>query len=278
MKSPFVLALLFALAFAPACGGDVTEAPPGDWKLVWSDEFDADGLPDAQRWAYDTGGHGWGNNELQFYTARRPENARVEGGKLIIEARREAYEGRDYTSARLFTRGKADWTYGRVEVSARLPGGRGVWPAIWMLPTRRLYGAQYWPDNGEIDIMEYVGFDPGRVHASVHTLAYNHVAGTQRTASIRMGGVETGFHRYAVEWEPDEIRGYLDDQHYFTFKNERLTNKQAGFAQWPFDRRFYLLLNVAVGGNWGGQQGVDADIWPQRMEVDYVRVYQREGS
>ena len=144
-----------------------------------------------------------------------------------------------------------------------------------MLPVRGTYASGGWPDNGEIDIMEHVGFDPDVIHASVHTRAYNHVDRTQRSARTTVPGAQDGFHVYAVEWLADEIRAYVDDRLYFSFKNERLTNPQADWRQWPFDRDFKILLNVALGGNWGGQQGVDEGIWPQRMEVDYVRVLQR---
>jgi beta-glucanase (GH16 family) len=240
---------------------------------VWADEFDGDGLPDPSKWSYETGGHGWGNNELQFYTGSRPENARVQGGVLIVEVRREPHEGKAYTSARLNSR--QGWTYGRIEARAKLPRGRGTWPAIWMLPMRGSYGSGGWPDNGEIDIMEHVGFDPEVVHASVHTRAYNHVDRTQRTARVTVPGAQDEFHVYAVEWTAAEIRAFVDDRMYFTFRNERPDNPQADWRQWPFDRDFRILLNVAVGGNWGGQKGVDEAIWPQRMEIDYVRVFQR---
>ena len=245
-----------------------------EWKLVWSDEFEYAGLPDSSRWSYDVGGHGWGNGEEQFYTQGRLQNARVESGVLTIEARREYKEGRPYTSARLVTKGKGDWTYGRFEVRARLPSGRGTWPAIWMLASQDTYGQNYWPDNGEIDIMEHVGHDPDVVHATVHTRAYHHSIGTQRSAQQRVPGAREAFHTYSIEWTSEEIRGYVDTTHYYTFKNERLNNEQADFRQWPFDRPFHLVLNVAVGGMWGGVQGIDHAIWPQKMEVDYVRVYQ----
>ena len=249
--------------------------PAGTWRLVWSDEFDGTGLPDASRWTYDVGGGGWGNDELQFYTDGREQNARVEGGRLVIEARRERWQSREYTSARLNSRD--GWLYGRIEVRVRLPAGRGTWPAIWMLPVRGTYGNLGWPDNGEVDIMEHVGFDPDVIHASVHTRRYNHVAGTQRTAQTQVPGASTGFHVYAVEWTAEDIRAFVDDRQYFRFPNERLGSPQAGWEEWPFDREFRLLLNIAVGGNWGGQQGVDDSIWPQRMEIDYVRVHQRGG-
>jgi beta-glucanase (GH16 family) len=248
------------------------------WQLVWADEFDYTGLPDPSKWGYDVGGHGWGNKELQNYTDRRKENARVENGVLIIEARRDGNDSNPYTSARLVSKGKGDWTYGRFEVRAKLPSGRGTWPAIWMLPTRQNYGAGYWPDNGEIDIMEHVGFDPDVIHASAHTKAYHHSINTQKTAKTKVESARSGFNVYAVEWTPEEIRWYINDRQYFKFANERLSNRGADYKQWPFDKPFHLLLNLAVGGMWGGQQGVDDSIWPQRMEVDYVRVYQQRTS
>ena len=238
---------------------------------MWSDEFDLPGLPDSTKWRYDVGGDGWGNKELQYYTARRQENARVENGRLIIEARRDSMEGREYTSARMVSR--ASWTYGRIEVSARLPSGRGTWPAIWMLPDSAVYGDAYWPDNGEIDIMEHVGYDPDVVHASVHTKLYNHMIGTQRTAKVRVPSARSGFSVYAVEWTPSLIRVSVNGKHYFMFRNESGRDHR----KWPFVEPFHLMLNVAVGGFWGGAKGVDPDIWPQRMEIDYVRVYQRPG-
>ena len=242
------------------------------WQLVWSDEFNYSGLPDPAKWGYDVGGGGWGNQELQYYTEQRKENARVENGSLVIEARREKWEGREYTSCRLISKGKGDWTYGRFEVRAKLPAGRGTWPAIWMLPSVDKYGT--WPNGGEIDIMEQVGFDPQVVHASVHTKSYHHSIGTQKTSKIDVPTAPTAFNVYAVEWTPEEIRGYVNQQQFFSFKNERLINPAADYRQWPFDQPFHLILNIAVGGTWGGAQGIDETIWPQRMEVDYVRVYE----
>ena len=242
------------------------------WQLVWADEFDYNGLPDPAKWRYDVGGDGWGNQELQYYTERRNKNAQVENGLLIIEARRERWKGSQYTSARLITKGKGDWTYGRFEVRAKLPAGRGAWAAIWMLPSVEEFGP--WPNGGEIDIMEQVGFEPQLVHASVHTKSYHHSLGTQKTAQIEIPTAPTEFNIYAVEWTPEEIRGYVNQQQFFTFKNERLTNPAADYQQWPFNQPFHMILNIAVGGTWGGARGVDQRIWPQRMEVDYVRVYQ----
>jgi beta-glucanase (GH16 family) len=264
MRRPplWILALGLPLLSVPLSGQERS-----GWRLVWADEFEADGSPDPLKWSYDVGGHGWGNKELQFYTNGRTENARVRQGHLVIEARRESWEGRDYTSARLVTKGKGDWTYGRIEVRARLPAGRGSWPAIWTLGSTT---PLKWPDDGEIDIMEHVGFDPGVVHASVHTKQYNHVARTQRTARVQVPDAQRTFHVYAVEWERDRIRALVDDREFFAFARE-----EGGKAVWPFDAPQHLLLNVAVGGNWGGRHGVDPASLPYIFEVDYVRVYQR---
>jgi beta-glucanase (GH16 family) len=235
-------------------------------KLVWSDEFNYTGLPDSSKWRYDVGGHGWGNKELQYYTLRKTANARVENGNLVIEAHKESFEKNEYTSARLTTKGKGDWTYGRIDVRAKLPKGVGTWPAIWMLGSTT---PLKWPDDGEIDIMEHVGYDHGMVHASVHCKKYYHSIGTQKTAKVPVPDCSENFHVYSVDWDAETVTVLVDDKPYFTFRNEH-TDATA----WPFNKPFHLLLNIAVGGNWGGQKGVDASVYPQRMEVDYVRVYQ----
>lgn len=240
-----------------------------DYALVWSDEFDVDGEIDKTKWGYDLGGSGWGNNELQYYT--EDLNSWNEDGKMIIEARKETYIGRDYTSARVISKNKGDWLYGKIEVMAKLPTGRGTWPAIWMLPTDWRYGG--WPNSGEIDIMEHVGYDQNKIHGSIHTKFLNHQLGTQRSGSRIIDTASTEFHKYSIEWLPDRIFFLIDDVNYFTFFPSRQVSCPT-FGQWPFDARFHLLLNIAVGGNWGGAQGVDDTIFPQRMEIDYVRVYQ----
>lgn len=251
-----------------------SDPPTGEtaYELVWSDEFEYEGLPDTAKWSYDVGDGcpdlcGWGNDELEYYTEARAENARVREGTLVIEARKESYEGRQYTSARLLTRGRRAWRYGRIEVRAKLPSGRGTWPAIWMLPEEWSYGG--WPSSGEIDIMEHVGHEPNRVYATAHTEAFNHAIGTQNTDTLRLADAEDTFHTYAIEWTPEEIRWFADDTLYSTFRNRHAT-----YREWPFDRPFHLILNIAVGGGWGGAEGVDDTIWPQRMVIDYVRVYQ----
>lgn len=239
------------------------------WKLVWADEFSVNGLPDSTKWGYDVGGHGWGNQEKQYYTANRYENARVENGMLYIEARRDFYQGHEYTSARLVSKNKGDWTYGKFEIRAKLPSGRGTWPAIWMLPTQWTYGNGGWPDNGEIDIMEHVGYNPGVIHASIHCNTYNHTIQTQKTATIQVPDASKAFHTYSLIWSKDKIEIFVDDRLYFTYANEG-----TGWQVWPFDKDFHLLLNIAVGGTWGGAQGIDNNIFPQQMVIDYVRVYQ----
>lgn len=234
----------------------------------WADEFDYQGLPDHDKWGYDVGSenNGWGNNELQFYTEKRMENARVGDGVLTITAIKEEHQGLAYTSARLVSRGKADFLYGRFEVRAKVPRGVGTWPAVWMLPSQWEYGG--WPASGEIDILEHVGYDQDVVHISVHTEAYNHAIGTQKTATKKIEHATTEFHTYRIDWTPAYIQGYVDDVQIFNFQNEG-----TGYKVWPFDKRFHWLINLAVGGNWGGQQGIDEEAFPARMEVDYVRVY-----
>ncbi len=241
-------------------------------KLVWSDEFNEGELPDPTKWGYDLGDGcpencGWGNNELQYYTANRKENARIENGHLVIEAHQEKMGSREYTSARVKSKMKGDWTYGRMVISAKLPAGLGVWPAIWMLPTHWAYGG--WPASGEIDIMENVGYLPDSLFGSIHTKKFNHVIGTQVTKGIYSTTLSSSFHEYGIEWDKQKIDFLFDGQVFQTFRNTH-----DGTEAWPFDQAFHLLMNVAVGGNWGGKHGVDVSIWPQRMLVDYVRVYQ----
>ncbi len=242
-------------------------------RLVWSDEFNYAGMPDTAKWSYDIGDGcpnvcGWGNNELQYYHAKRLQNARVENGHLVIEARREKAGTKEYSSARMVSRHKGDWTYGRVVVRAKLPKGLGTWPAIWMLPTDWAYGN--WPASGEIDIMEFVGYMPDSVFGSIHTKRFNHSIGTQVTKGLYSNTLSSDFHEFAIEWDAEKIDFFFDGQKYQTFEN-RHEDSEA----WPFDRRFHLILNLAVGGNWGGKMGVDTTIWPQKMLVDYVRVYQK---
>lgn len=247
----------------------------GDYIPVWCDEFDYEGLPNSDKWSYDVGGHGWGNNELQYYTENDLDNANVKNGFLTITARKEAMENKAYTSARLVTKGKGDWLYGKIQIKAKLPSGVGTWPAIWMLPTDWSYGG--WPYSGEIDIMEHVGYDMNKVYSTIHTGAYNHTLGTQIGFEYTSNTLETDFHVYEIEWEPGIIKSYIDGILYATFTYNPDTSEGIKLSDaWPFDDEFHLILNIAVGGSWGGQQGVDTDIWPQEMVVDYVRVYQKD--
>ena len=234
-------------------------------KLVWSDEFNYKGLPDSTKWNYDVGGHGFGNEESQFYTKNRLENARVEKGNLIIEAKKENWEESKYTSARLLTKGKFSFEYGTVKVRAKLPKGRGTWPAIWMMSEKM----KTWPDDGELDIMEHVGYNQGFIHASAHTKNYNHKINTQKTDTIFVKDASEKFHVYKANWTPEKIEVYVDDKKFFTYENKEKT-----YGAWPFDQPYFLILNVAVGGFWGGLKGIDDTVFPQKFEIDYVRVYQ----
>ncbi len=236
-------------------------------RLIWSEEFNYKGFPDSTKWAYETGGHGFGNNELQYYTDHEAGNAWVENGILKITAKSQQAGNNAFTSAKLVTKGKAEFKYGRIEINAKLAPGRGLWPAIWML--RNDIHTAGWPGGGEIDIMEHVGFEQDTVLSTVHTDAYNHVKNTQKGKKMFIDSPYTKFHLYAIEWTEDQIDFFVDDYRLLRFSNEKKTN-----AEWPFHKPFYLILNIAVGGNLGGQKGIDKDAFPSSMEVDYVRVYQ----
>ncbi len=275
MKAKILLLLMvLGLGMFSLLNTTKEESTTNPKQLLWSDEFDIDGLPDSSKWSYDVGdacnlemGCGWGNNELQYYTDSNKENARIENGVLIIEAHRKKKKNSDYTSARLVSKNKGDFKYGRMEVRAKVPGGLGTWAAIWMLPTENKYGI--WPRSGEIDIMEHVGFEKDSIFGTPHTEAFNGMIGTQKSGGIKMSAAENKFHTYAVEWTEDQITWYIDDTKYHQFKKEKNES-----AYWPFDQDFHFILNVAVGGNWGGKHGVDETIWPKKMLVDYVRVYE----
>lgn len=262
MRNQLTLVLLAVFILSCDQLETIQEEP---WQLVWSDEFDYEGLPDSEKWSYDIGYIA--NNEKQYYTEARLENARVENGHLVIEARIEEWEGFDYTSARLVTRGIQTWTYGRFEVRAKVPTGRGTWPAVWMLGEN--ISEVGWPASGEIDIMEFVGYDPTRFHGYVHTKAYNHTIGTNKGNSIEVNRPWEDFHVFAIEWFEDRIDFFVDEVKYFTFEKESDDDDV-----WPFDKPHYLLLNLAIGGNWGGLEGIDDTLFPHQFLVDYVRVYQ----
>ena len=213
-----------------------------------------------------TGG-GWGNNESQYYTDR-PKNVRVENGKLIIESHRETYRGSKYTSSRIKT--KNSWKYGRFEIRAKLPPGRGTWSALWALPTDWEYGN--WPLSGEIDIMEHVGFDEDVIVTSLHNAALSagNIGGTDQHGYLKQPNACKQFNNYILEWTEDEIKIIVNDKISLQYPKQ-----DKNWAKWPFDKRFHLLFNIAVGGNWGGAKGIDDSVFPSRMEIDYVKVYSR---
>ncbi len=231
--------------------------------LAWSDEFDYEGEPAPAKWGYDAADSGKYNQELQIYTNSRA-NSFVKGGKLTIAALKDSAGA--WSSARIFTRGKASWTYGYMEISAKLPIGKGVWPAIWMMPASDSFGP--WPASGEIDIMEFVGFEPDKIITSAHTANFNHRLGNHQTRAGFVKGVTEGFHTYAIEWSPKAIFWYVDDKPFYSFENTG-----NGSGDWPFDKPFFMILNVAIGGSWGGMQGIDPAMKSAEMQVDYVRVY-----
>jgi beta-glucanase (GH16 family) len=269
--------LVFAVPCVESCAQKVAPqvVPQSSWVLTWSDEFDGpDGsAPDPAKWIVESGGNGWGNNELEYYTPRS-KNIRVENGNLVIEAIEERFVGpdgvrRDYTSARLKTEAHFSQRYGRFEARIQIPSAQGTWPAFWMLGDD--YSVKGWPACGEIDVMESVGSEADTIEGSLHGPGY---AGTKPlTAAYRLprGRFNDSFHVFAVEWEPRVVRFYVDDELYATRTPADLPDG----APWVYDHEFYLLLNLAVGGDLPGPPG-DSTVFPQRMLVDYVRVYKRK--
>jgi beta-glucanase (GH16 family) len=253
-------------------------AEKSGWTLTWSDEFEGDnGSPvDERKWTQETGGSGWGNNELEYYTPGS-RNAHQEHGSLIIEAKQEPYTGadgisRNYTSARLKTSGKFSQAYGRFEARIKLPRGQGIWPAFWLLGND--IGTMAWPGCGEIDIMEQIGREPSTVHGTIHGPGYSGAHAIGSPFSVKSGKFFSHhFHVFAVEWEPQEIRFYVDDHLYAT---RRPTELPAG-ARWVYDHPFFILLNLAVGGNWPGNPDATTR-FPQKMVIDYVHVYRRANG
>lgn len=287
LRAPLAAGLLSTAALLAACGtssdpaGATGPTPPAstpsastplerpaNYLMVWSDEFNTNGLPDPAKWDEDTSVNktGWYNHELQYYSRQRPENAQVQDGTLRITARKESlssmpdWGGQAYTSSRMLTRGKADWTYGFFEIRAKLPCGKGTWPAIWMLGSKG-----QWPADGELDIMEQVGSNPSRVFSTVHRSAG--FGGNGSGSDFQVADACTAFHTYQMLWTPDAIKFGMDGT-----LNHTYTNPKTGYDAWPFDNPQYLLLNIAIGGDLGGP--VDDSIFPVTMEVDYVRVWQ----
>jgi beta-glucanase (GH16 family) len=271
--------VLLFLASAAQCGGQSSvPVPPTQWTLTWSDEFDGPrgSMPDPSKWVPETGvgNNGWGNNELEYYTAR-PQNVHVQDGNLVVTAIKETYTGtdgltRNYTSARLKTAGLFTQTYGRFEARIKIPYGQGMWPAFWMLGND--IGSNGWPMCGEIDIMENVGSEPSTVHGSMHGPGYS--GGNPLTAALTLPAGQRfadDFHLFAVEWETNVVRFYVDGNLYET----RIPSDLPAGTRWVFDHPFFILLNVAVGGNWPGDPD-PTTVFPQTMLVDYVRVYARK--
>jgi len=297
--------------------------PSNHWKLVWCDDFDVDGPPDPRKWGFQTECNRWihddNHSELQHYTSGRRENAWVEGGVLRVTARREKWGDYAYTSARLHTKAKGDWLYGRIEVCARLPPARrGLWPALWLLPTDSVYGR--WPKSGEIDLCENIGWHaPGTIHTSVHTAAHNHTDRTHAHRATVVPDAHDKFHVYSLVWRPTELLLCVDGETVHSFQKGEppvrratpnapsdastdaasaasststreppvrrdptdaatddagSTSSAANAPDWPFDQRFFLLINLAVGGKWGGKKGVDDEALPASLEIAYVRVFQ----
>lgn len=281
-----VLVLFFSCKESPKSHAQSEPEQNDPYALVWADEFDNEGKPDSTKWGYEYGFIR--NREKQYYTDSL-SNARVENGYLIIEAHKEKianekfkseeYKDRSwlkyipeidtaqYTSASLTTKGIAEWTYGKIEVKAKLPKGVGQWPAIWMLGENKPEVG--WPECGEIDIMEHVGFNKDTIFGSVHSETYNHIKGTQKTQGIFINEPYDKFHVYAIEWTPEKVDFLLDGELYLHVENEHKTT-----LEWPFDQNFCLKLNNAIGGMWGAQKGIDDTVFPQKMLIDYVRVYQ----
>lgn len=247
-----------------------------NWTLTWQDEFDGtDGSPvDVSKWTAEVGGNGWGNRELQYYT-NRIENAYQENGSLVIKAIKEKYTGadkvsRDYTSARLITKKTFTTQYGRFVARIKLPRGQGIWPAFWMLGVD--IDKVGWPKSGEIDIMEYIGKEPSNIYATIHGPGYSGKDGPSTVYSLPgKNNFADDFHTFALEWEPDVLRFYCDD---VLFKTATPKDLPAG-TKWVYDRPYFILLNLAVGGNWPGSPD-DTTVFPQVMLVDYVRVYQKK--
>ena len=285
----YSILLLSTMIFFKGCFGSddknnqVADGPPistTEWEQVWSDEFDGDEL-DMSKWNILRWRPGWVNNEEQAYT-NRDTNVFLQDGNLVIQGLIEPnyydtdYNGNqytaNYTSGRVNTDDNFSWTYGRFDIRAKLPSGKGSWPAIWMLGES--ITSIGWPDCGEIDIMEHVGFDDGNIHGSIHTKDFNHIMNTQRSGSMTVSSATESFHVYSLEWSPNYLRFLIDDSPFFFVYNDSNGDE----AKWPFDSPHYMILNLAIGGDWGGVQGIEPSSFPMRMLVDHVRVSKRSEN
>lgn len=275
-KSSLYVIALFLTVSLLGCDLDETQEVVTLSNLVWEDNFDVDGAPDASKWAFEIGDGtaqgipGWGNNELQYYTDR-PENVSVENGVLKITARQESFEGSGYTSARLITKGLFQQKYGRFEARVKLPTGQGLWPAFWLLGDDS--NGDIWPQIGEIDVMEYLGDEPTQIFGTIHGPQYSGGESISKEYVLEGDRFDTGFHIFGIEWTPDFINFYVDDKLYQTLTPADVDEETNGEGEWVFnDREFYMILNMAVGGNLPGPPNADT-MFPQTMYVDYVRVY-----
>lgn len=266
MENNFIKFVCFlSLLFIPA------SVSAQKYVQIWGDEFDTPGLPDSTKWGYEIGKIR--NNELQYYTSHRLENARIEDSVLIIEARKEQFEDAEYTSASLISQGIGDWRYGKIEISAKVPTGRGTWPALWLLPTYNEYGR--WPKSGEIDIMEYIGVEPQNLFYTAH---FEGTDGTGHQSS-ESGGIDDiqnpfdQFIKFTLIWTPEKIEWFANDIKYHEYQKPA-----DDYRVWPFDKEFYLIINLAYGGDWGGYDGVDDSKLPHQFLIDYVRVYQLQET
>ena len=256
MKQSFLLLLFFCF---------VLQAYPQKYVKVWSDEFNTPGLPDSTKWDYEVGKVR--NDELQYYTYKRSENARIQDTVLIIEAHKEAFKGAGYTAASLISRYKGDWLYGKFEISAKVPTGKGTWPAVWMMPTNDEYGG--WPNSGELDIMEFVGFDASKLHFNAHYQGTNGSGHESSGSSFISSEPYNKFITFTFIWAPDKVEWWADGVKKYTY-----TKPSDDPKVWPFNKMFYMILNLAYGGEWGAQQGIDDTKLPHKFLIDYVRVYQ----
>lgn len=255
----------------PIEGGEMVV--PAGYELVWNDEFNEGSELNSKDWRHEVQKSGWVNNELQNYVNGSADGKRVTevaDGRLYIHCFKGS-DGKIY-SGRVYAHESEGWKYGIIEARIKLPKGKGTWPAFWMMPCNNDFGANPWPKCGEIDIMEEVGVNPNRTSSSLHTESYNHVMNTQKTAERLTEGAEDGFHVYRLEWAEDHITTYVDGEKLLTFNNDGKGN----VATWPFNKPFYVILNLAWGGSWGGMNGVDETALPATMEVDYVRVFQKK--
>ncbi len=259
-----IVFILFALFFA---GSTFAQK----YVQVWGDEFNSPGLPDSTKWNYEIGKVR--NSELQYYTSKRLENARVEDSVLIIEARKEPYKGANYTSASIISKGIGDWEYGKIEIRAKVPAGKGTWPALWMLPTYNEYGG--WPLSGEIDIMEYIGVEPQSLWYTAHFKGEGN-SNHKSSGSGAVNSIQNPFDQFitfTLIWTPEKLEWFANGVKYHEYKKPA-----DDYRIWPFNKKFYLILNLAYGGSWGGMNGVNDALLPHRFLIDYVRVYQLQNT